>query len=90
MQLQQDLGFSFGFSDVSVTLTFDQIDHITKNSLLQAMEQIEDLGGPEEISTYDAIVETLAYFTSPSEREQLTTRVIHPRWLNIVAGKTDD
>jgi len=86
MQLKQDLDSIFGFSDIGVTLTFDQLDHITKNSLIQALVQIEHLGGPDEISTYDAIVETLAYFTNPSEQEELTTREIPSRWLNIVAG----
>lgn len=68
-------------------LTWDQVDFITKNALLEAMGHIEDGGGVDDISTYDAMVETLAYFTNKQEQELLTMRTINPEWLNLVADQ---
>ena len=68
-------------------LTWDQVDFITKTALLEAMGHIEDGGGVDDISTYDAIVETLSYLTSKSEQELLTMRTINPEWLNLVADQ---
>ncbi len=77
-------------SPVNVTLTFDQVDYITKMGLLEAIQMIEHSGdaSQETIDDYDALNQSLAYFTTRAEQEQLALRDIPADWVQILVEST--
>jgi mRNA-degrading endonuclease HigB of HigAB toxin-antitoxin module len=72
--------------NILLELQPDQEDKITKEALLRAMSTLENSGTELDIDTYDALSQSLAYFSTPEELKRLSNRTVPKRWNEIVVN----
>jgi hypothetical protein len=73
---------------MDIKLTYDQANQVTVAFLKESMLDIEAVGSAEDISTWDAIQQTLAYISSPEDLQDMEQHLIPSRWVDIILRET--
>jgi len=70
------------------TLFAKQASDLAVTRLLLQMEVIEEQGDMSHVDTYDAISQTIAAIADVSQLEELSTRDIPQRWVEVMTEGT--
>ena len=68
------------------TLLAKQANDIALTRLLLQMETIEEMGTSAHVEQYDVMSQALSYLADPQQLEEMSTRDIPQRWMEIVAS----
>ena len=63
-----------------------QINDLVVTRLLLQMEAIEEVGTVRDIEQYDVLSQAISYLATPQQLEDMSTRDIPQRWMDIVAS----
>jgi hypothetical protein len=74
----------------TITLDWDQADYVTRETLIQARQNIEDNGDYADVDVWDAMGEVIAYFSTPSQLEAMGERELSKEWTDILTQHTLD
>lgn len=74
----------------TITLDWDQMDHVTLETLISARENIERNNFYGSVDVWDAMGEVIAYFSTKSQLEEFEKREIPLDWQKTVVEHTLD
>lgn len=74
----------------TITLDWDQMDHVTRETLINSRDSIERNNSYEDVDVWDAMGEVIAYFSTKSQLEEFEQREIPLDWQKTVVQHTLD
>jgi hypothetical protein len=69
-------------------IDFEDAMDITRETLIQMLEDIEVVGDEKNIPVWDALNEVLAYLCTPEELDDLQGRYIHDNFVGVLVNDT--
>lgn len=73
---------------MDIKLDYGQANQVAVAFLKEAMLDIEAVGSAEDVDTWDAIQQTLAYISSPEDLQDMEQHLIPSRWIDIILLET--
>lgn len=67
-----------------VQLDEEQITEVTRQGILKLLEDLEIVGGEEDISLWDSLNEVLSYVSTRDQLEEYENRDINPDFLKLL------
>ena len=67
-----------------VQLEEEQVTEITRQGILKLLEDLEVVGGEEDISLWDSLNEVLSYISTRDQLEEYESREINPEFLKLL------
>ena len=71
----------------NITIPYNTFADVVLMGLLEAAKQIEHWKQPEDVDTWEAIMQLIPYFSTPDQMKELAHYQADADWINIVAAK---
>lgn len=68
----------------NLTIDFDSANEVTRQVLIEALKTIEWGNNPDDVPLWDAMVEVIAYFSTPKQLEEMELREVSSDWMKTV------
>lgn len=73
---------------MNIKIHFESAVEITRQTLLEMLDNLEHIGDASDVSLWDAINQVLEYVSTAEELEELENRPIRPEFFNILAQES--